>query len=250
MFLLASQPNTRKENATMNKQILESAQSAIIPKEEYDVFTKEIQEKSKRLQETAQKFKIEQLGDAFICEYADKFLNLHILPQGQYTDVPFRMEEYDQKSTVASSGCAILVAKALGHVFNGPSFSVKELATAAVEKGYRGYRKKEDGSWISMGCRHVIFDRFVPSLYGLNVERADSVYTIFEALKAGRIPVLLVSNKVYKDDPVSADSHFIVLLGYKQDKVTVWDSEVAGTIEVPYDRVIPAIRVSWLFAAE
>ena len=93
------------------------------------------------------------------------------------THVPFRMEEYgDTQNTVATSGCGILIAKFLERTYNSKlNVSVEELAKLAVMKGYRGYRKKEDGTYAPMGMKHVFFERFITSLYGFSSNRDKTV---------------------------------------------------------------------------
>lgn len=229
------------------QQILENSLSALFPKEEYDAFNEKTQEKAQKLKESIKYFKKEEITNPYISRRHRYIADLEILPQGKYTNIPFRMEEYDTKSTIASSGCAILVAKCLEKLFKCEEcFSIEELSETAVKKGYRGYKKNEDGTWIPVGCRHVFFDRFIPSVYGLKAQRADCIYTILSSLKEGKIPVLLVSNNAYKGDKASADSHFLVLLGYNKTKFIVWDSDEAKTIAVDHGRIIQGLRVAWV----
>ena len=229
------------------QQILENALCALFPKEEYDIFNAQTQEKAKKLKESAQNFKKEDIINPFISRRLRYLSDSEILPQGQYTNIPFRVEEYDTKSTIASSGCAILVAKCLEKLFKcEESFLIEELSETAVKKGYRGYKKNEDGEWIPMGCRHVFFDRFIPSVYGLEVKRADSIENVLTSLEDDKIPVLLVSNKSYKKDETSIDSHFLILVGYNKNGFFVWDSEEASVIFVEFGRVIDGLKVVWI----
>ena len=229
------------------QQILENSLSALFPKEEYDVFNEKTQEKAQKLKESIKYFKKEEITNPYISRRLRFIADLEILPQGKYTNIPFRMEEYDTKSTIASSGCAILVAKCLEKMFKCEEcFSIEELSETAVKKGYRGYKKNEDGVWIPVGCRHVFFDRFIPSLYKLKVKRADSIKKVLKSLEEDKIPVLLVSNKSYKKDETSADSHFLILMGYNKNGFFVWDSEEAGVIFVEFGRVIDGLKVAWI----
>lgn len=221
--------------------------NADMSKEKYEVFLNEVSEKNKLLAESVKSFNGKIKGKRYL--HCIDFQKLDLKLQKEYTDIPFRNPEYDSKSTVASSGCAIIIAKFIETVFDCiPKFSVEELAQLAVMKGYRGYKKQEDGTYIPTGCKHVFFDRFIPSLYDdLHVERASSIDQIFESLWEYKLPVLLVSNNIYKCDPKNIDSHFVVLLGYEEGKgVTLFDPEQSNYYRKPFEEVIPALRVGWI----
>lgn len=227
------------------EKLLKSTLPANIPKEEYEVMQRKYGEMSRRLEESAKNFKQKNRYPACHC------LNpcaLGMSVQSVYTDVPFRDERFDQKSTVASSGCAILVAQFLGLIFGRKYiYSVEELAKEAVEKGYRGYKKVEN-KYIPTECKHVFFDRFVPSLYeGLCVERAESVQELFDGLSFYRIPVILVKNSIYKNDPENTDSHFLVILGFDEKEIIFFDPEYSTLQRRPYDTIVPAIRTAWQY---
>lgn len=135
--------------------------AADIPKEEYEVFKVEVERKNKRLLESIKNWKPDQKQILINFDLR----KIGIKNQSEYKGVPFRIEEYDHKSTVASSGCAVLVAKFLEAFFEpGTYLSVEQLAKLAIDKGYRGYRKNADGTYTPTGCKHVFFDRFIPSL--------------------------------------------------------------------------------------
>lgn len=226
------------------KNLLKYTLPANIPKEEYETMQKRFGEMSRRLEESAKAFNQKNRYPACHC-LNPQALGMKI--QSAYVDVPFRDERFDQKSTVASSGCAILIAKFLGLIFDRKyQYSVEELAKEAVEKGYRGYKKVED-KYIPTGCKHVFFDRFVPSLYDLCVERVDSVQELFDGLMFYRIPVVLVRNSIYKNDPKNTDSYFLVIMGFDENEVIFFDPEYSTFQRRPYETFVSAIRVAWQY---
>lgn len=217
---------------------------------EYEVFKNTVEKKQKRLLKSLETFKPETRKWVVQFKWSKEELDI----QSSYCNIPFRMEEKgDFTSTVATSGCAILIAKFFEKIlvqrnnFFQNHYSVEELAKLAVENGYRGY-KMENGVWKPTGMKHVFFDRFIPSLYGFEVERASSINCIFESLRECGFPVLLLANSIYKENPHNKDSHFVVVCGYDDQKETflLFDPEYSKQIIVPYSQVIPAIRNAWI----
>lgn len=233
------------QSSMRKEEILKSTLPANIPEAEYKIMAKKFEEKAKRLVESAKNFK--QRNRYFPCHCLNPNA-MGMKLQSSYVDVPFRDERYDQKSTVASSGCAILIAQFIGLIFDSKyHYSVEELAAEAIKKGYRGYKKVGE-EYIPMGCKHVFFDRFVPSLYQhIGVKRAASVQELFDGLRFYHIPVILVRNSIYKKDPENTDSHFLVIMGFDENEVTIFDPEYAIFQKRPYAEVVPAIRVAWQY---
>lgn len=224
---------------------------ADVSEEEYKIFKVAVEKKQKRLLKSIEKFTPHSRKWIIPFKWGiEDGMNV----QSYYTDVPFRMESKgDTETTVATSGCAILIAKFLEICLRQRCgierhYTIEELAELAVDNGYRGYREEEDHTWTPMGTKHVFFDRFIPSLYGFEVERAVSIESIFESLKECGLPVLLLSNTIYKEDPKNTDSHFVVVCGYddQEQKFLLYDPEYPEQIEVPYSRVLPAIRNAWI----
>lgn len=232
-----------KDNSIWDEVLL----PAQMPKDEYDRFIHHVNRCNERLIESARKFDSDVRDQ--VCLSVD-FKRLGLKPQKEYDDIPFRMEECgDGKSTVASSGCAILIAKFLERFFRKEKcFSVEELTKATVSYGYRGYRKNPGGSYTPMGCKHVFFDRFVPALYEINVERADSWEKVMKSIWDNKITVLLVKNSVYKSEPENQDSHFVVLIGYDYKRVILFDPEYNHLIKKSYDEIIPGLKAGWIFS--
>ncbi len=172
--------------------------------------------------------------------------------QQYYTEVPFRDENKDDYiSTVASSGCAILIAKFIERYFAlEKDMLVSELARMAVKYGYRGYKKEADGTWRKMGMMHIWFDKFVPRFYNLKSARLESIKDVEKALLAGELPVLLVKNSVYKNDPENADSHFIVVLGFTKEGYQLYDPEKVEVITYEFEKLHQAIRTGWIISKE
>ena len=114
--------------------------------------------------------------------------------QMSLTGIRFRDESKgDKTSTVATSGCAIIVAKFLERYFDcDKAMKIRKLSEMAVELGYRGYKKQEDGTWKKMGMNHLWFDKFVPRFFGLKSQRIVGINELVGALQEGRVPVLLV----------------------------------------------------------
>lgn len=229
------------------KEIFAKVLSADMPPNEYDEYKMKADRRNKEFVESTKNFVLPNQQIRHCCTGIGD-----LMPQQFYTDVPFRMEEYgDNRSTVASSGCGILIAKFLERIFNNElNISVEELAELAVKKGYRGYRKEKEGSYIPMGIKPVFFERFIPSLYGYSVKRAKSVEELIEAIGDYNFPVLLLSNKIYKGKANSKDSHFVVMVGYNHKEVFVYDPEYKKILYVQSYMVFPGLRAAWIVSDE
>lgn len=189
--------------------------------------------------------------------------------QSKLTKIPFRDEtKGDTTSTVASSGCAIIVAKFLERYFDcDKAMKIRKLAEMAVELGYRGYKKQEDGTWKKIGMNHLWFDKFVPRFFGLKSQRIADINEmvvalqkgrvpvlrerkpgVIEELQEGRVPVLLVKNSIYKQDPENTDSHFVCVLGMDQHGYHLYDPELPELTRCEFERIHNAIRLGWIFS--
>lgn len=170
--------------------------------------------------------------------------------QSKLTKIPFRDEtKGDTTSTVASSGCAIIVAKFLERYFDcNKAMKIRKLAEMAVELGYRGYKKQEDGTWKKMGMNHLWFDKFVPRFFGLKSQRISDINQIMSALDEKIVPVLLVRNSVYKQDLENADSHFVCVMGVDQHGYHIYDPELPELARCEFERIHNAIRLGWIFS--
>lgn len=170
--------------------------------------------------------------------------------QSKLTKIPFRDESKgDKTSTVATSGCAIIVAKFLERYFDcDKSMKIRKLSEMAVELGYRGYKKQEDGTWKKMGMNHLWFDKFVPRFFGLKSQRISDINQIMSALDEKRVPVLLVRKSIYKQDPENTDSHFVCVLGMDQHGYHLYDPELPELTRCEFERIHNAIRLGWIFS--
>lgn len=170
--------------------------------------------------------------------------------QRSLTGIRFRDESKgDKTSTVATSGCAIIVAKFLERYFDcDKAMKIRKLSEMAVELGYRGYKKQEDGTWRKMGMNHLWFDKFVPRFFGLKSQRISDINQIMSALDAGRVPVLLVRNSIYKQEPENTDSHFVCVLGVDQHGYHLYDTEIPEITRCEFERIHESIRLGWIFS--
>lgn len=170
--------------------------------------------------------------------------------QSSLTEIPFRDESKgDLTSNVASSGCAIIVAKFLERYFDSDKrVSIELLAKLAGDFGYRGYKKQEDGTWRKMGMNHLWFDKFVPRYYTLKSQRVSDVTQVLEAIKTRRMPVLLVKNSVYKQEPENKDSHFVCLLGIDKHGYHLYDPESSKIVRCEFERIHKSIRIGWIIS--
>ena len=170
--------------------------------------------------------------------------------QRSLTGIRFRDESKgDKTSTVATSGCAIIVAKFLERYFDcDKAMKIRKLSEMAVELGYRGYKKQEDGTWRKMGMNHLWFDKFVPRFFGLKSQRISDINQIMSALDEKIVPVLLVRNSVYKQNPENTDSHFVCVLGMDQHGYHIYDPELPELARCEFERIHNAIRLGWIFS--
>ena len=170
--------------------------------------------------------------------------------QRSLTGIRFRDESKgDKTSTVATSGCAIIVAKFLERYFDcDKAMKIRKLSEMAVELGYRGYKKQEDGTWKKMGMNHLWFDKFVPRFFGLKSQRISDINQIMSALDEKIVPVLLVRNSVYKQDLENADSHFVCVMGVDQHGYHIYDPELPELARCEFERIHNAIRLGWIFS--
>ena len=170
--------------------------------------------------------------------------------QRSLTGIRFRDESKgDKTSTVATSGCAIIVAKFLERYFDcDKAMKIRKLSEMAVELGYRGYKKQEDGTWRKMGMNHLWFDKFVPRFFGLKSQRISDINQIMSALDEKIVPVLLVRNSVYKQNPENTDSHFVCVLGMDQHGYHLYDPEFPELTRCEFERIHNAIRLGWIFS--
>ncbi len=170
--------------------------------------------------------------------------------QRSLTGIRFRDESKgDKTSTVATSGGAIIVAKFLERYFDcDKAMKIRKLSEMAVELGYRGYKKQEDGTWKKMGMNHLWFDKFVPRFFGLKSQRISDINQIMSALDEKRVPVLLVRKSVYKQDPENADSHFVCVMGVDQHGYHIYDPELPELARCEFERIHNAIRLGWIFS--
>ena len=226
------------------KEIFAKVLPADMPRHEYEVYKKEVERKNKALIEDANNFVLPKQQIIHGCMLPMEDLK----PQRCYTHVPFRMEEYgDTQNTVATSGCGILIAKFLERTYNSKlNVSVEELAKLAVMKGYRGYRKKEDGTYAPMGMKHVFFERFIPSLYGFSSKRAETVQELMDATWDYTCPVLLLANNIYRNDDKNKDSHFVAMLGFTPNSICVFDPEKERPVYVRTEVIFSALRAAWI----
>lgn len=219
---------------------------ADMPERNYNAFMANANWKSMQLRDSIKFFRSTNENRANVD------LNAEYDVQSNYPDVPFRDESKgDFESTVASSGCALLVAKFIGQFFDCTnSLTIQEMAEYAVELGYRGYKQEKDGSWTKTGMKHVFFDRFVPRFYEILSTRIRDIFEVTEAVCTNKLPVLLVKDSGYNDRPKSKESRFIAIVGFDDDKYSylVYDPGCSHIRTVPYGKVNKAIRLGWVFS--
>ena len=155
----------------------------------YEELKKAWQEEAKSLQKSLESWKLEAWkeleGGLLYAATIETAELVESMPwQSSLTEIPFRDESKgDLTSTVASSGCAIVVAKFLEQYFDSDKcVSIELLAELAVDFGYRGYKKQDDGTWRKMGMNHLWFDKFVPRCFTLKSKRVSDVAQVLEAL--------------------------------------------------------------------
>lgn len=141
-----------------------------------------------------------------------------------YGNVPYGLSG----KTLKEAGCAVFTFE---HGLRSRNIQI-ELKTLAYEiqaKGYYLYGK---------GTYHMLFDH-----YGLR--RASDVTEVFDNLQMGKIVTVLVKNSVYYGDS-STESHFVNLVGIKDNKFIVDDSNF-GRKASKIETILEATRVAWLW---
>lgn len=115
----------------------------------YEELKKAWQEEAKSLQKSLESWKLEAWkeleGGLLYAATIETAELVESMPwQSSLTEIPFRDESKgDLTSTVASSGCAIVVAKFLEKYFDSDKcVSIELLAELAVDFGYRGYKSR------------------------------------------------------------------------------------------------------------
>ena len=208
------------------------------------------QEEANSLQESLEAWKEPEGGLLYAATTETAELVKSMPLQSSLTEIPFRDESKgDLTSTVASSGCAIIVARFLERYFDSDKrVSIEQLAKMAVELGYRGYKKQEDGTWRKMGMSHIWFDKFVPRYFTLKSKRVSDLAQVLEALKTRKVPVLLVKNSVYKQDSKNTDSHFVCLLGIDKHGYHLYDPESSKIVRCEFERIHKSIRIGWIIS--
>lgn len=216
----------------------------------YEELKKAWQEEANSLQKSLEEWKKPEGGLLYAATTETAELVKSMPVQSTLTEIPFRDERKgDTTSTVASSGCAIVVAKFLERYFECEKrISIELLAKLAVDFGYRGYKKQEDGTWRKMGMNHLWFDKFVPRYYTLKSQRVSDVTQVLEAIKTRRMPVLLVKNSVYKQEPENKDSHFVCLMGIDKHGYHIYDPESSKIVRCEFERIHKSIRIGWIIS--
>lgn len=230
----------------MEREMLQSSVGADI----YEVLKESWKEEAQSLHQSLEEWKEPEGGLLYAATTETAELVKSMPVQSSLTEIPFRDEsKRDLTSTVASSGCAIIVAKFLERYFDSDKrVSIELLAKLAVEFGYRGYKKQEDGTWRKMGMNHLWFDKFVPRYYTLKSKRVSDINQVLEALKTKKVPVLLVKNSVYKQDPKNTDSHFVCLLGIDKHGYHLYDPESSKIVRCEFERIHKSIRIGWIIS--
>lgn len=212
----------------------------------YDQLKKTWQREAKALADSLQSWERPQKQSIISTKTIEKVKSMPL--QSSLTEVPFRDEEKgDTTSTVATSGCAIVVAKFLERYFDcDKDKSIAQIAEIAVKLGYRGY-KLIDGTWKKMGMSHIWFDKFVPRYYALKSKRISNINEILK-INANSVPVLLVKNSVYKNDEKNSDSHFVCVIGVDTNGYILYDPERDEPVNCEFERIHKAIRIGWVIS--
>lgn len=237
---------------SLDKKIKDKVVSAYIPVSEYAIYAGFTQKQNGRLRESIENFKAPRSQVNHCTEFGQRGLK----PQEEYADVPFRMEKYDSEGTVATAGSAIIIAKFLEQMYRCKvTASIEELAELAVEKGYRGYKREPDGKYISKGCKHIFWERFVSSLYGLETKRALSIRDMLNGLWEHKLSVILLSEKEVeagdnKKEDGESESRFVLLTGYDPKGITFFDPLVCMSVHKEYSEFLPFIRSAWIISEE
>ncbi len=217
-----------------------------MPPQDYEIYKKEVETAQADLQASLANFK------PLSGHYENVDITKSYDTQGRYESIPFRDESKgDFTSTVASSGCGLLVTTFIDYFFCIPmGFDVPKLAKKGVELGYRGYKKMADGTWKKMGLLHAWFDRFVPSYTGLKSTMLHSINEVNEAILNQNLAILLVRCSIYNDTPESTESHFVAIVGSDDDEGVyyLYDPNYENICTVPYYKVNKAVRKGWVLS--
>lgn len=239
----------------------EKVLSAYIPMAEYDIYAGFTKKKQERFMESIKNFK----PPASQVNHCVGSGRSGLKPQEEYDNVPFRDEKYDSTSTVATSGSAIIIAKFLEQIFScDVKLSIEEIAELAVEKGYRGYRINQDGTYKSSGCKHVFWEKFIPSLYRLETKRALSIVDMINGLWDHKLSVILLSDKkvFFEEENEAAEntekeseedmdkeesgSRFVIMTGFAPSGINFFDPVVCKTVYKDYAEILPYMRAAWI----
>lgn len=246
---------------SLSKEVKRKVVSAYIPASEYSIYAGFTRKQNERLRESIKKFKAPKDQVNHCTDFGRKGLR----PQDEYANVPFRMEEYDSESTVATAGSAIIIAKFLEQMYRCQvTASIDELAELAVEKGYRGYKREPDGKYLSKGCKHIFWEKFVSSLYGLETKRALSIKDMLNGLWDRKLSVILLSDKEVDEskkeevkeeenaeqEKVEPKSRFVLMTGYDPKGITFFDPVLCRMVHREYSEVLPFMRSAWIISEE
>ncbi len=232
---------------SLSKAVTKKVLSANISKLEYDIYAGFTKKQDERFLESLKEF----VPPTSRVNHCSEFANIGLKPQSKYTDIPFRAEKYDSTSTVATDGSAIIVAKFLERMYRCEiNASVKELAELAVKKGYRGYKRQADGSYQSKGVRHIFWERFIPSLYGLESKRALSIRDMLNGLWDYRLSVILMSDEPWENEKENIKSRFILLTGFSPEEIVFFDPQKCMANTMKYTTAIPRMRAAWIIWEE
>ncbi len=246
---------------SLDKKIKDKVVSAYIPTTEYAIYAGFTRKQNERLRESIAKFEAPTNQVNHCTEFGRKGLK----PQEEYANVPFRIEKYDSEGTVETAGSAIIIAKFLEQMYKCEvTASIEELAGLAVEKGYRGYQRDLDGKYISKGCKHIFWEKFISSLYGLETKRALSIRDMLNGLWDRKLSVILLSEKEVeetKKEEVKSEentekkeaepaSRFVVMTGYDPTGITFFDPVVCRAVHRKYSEILPFMRSAWIISEE
>lgn len=246
-------------NMSLDKKVKDKVVSAYIPESEYGIYVGFTKKKQERFMESIKNFK----APNNLVNHCIDLGRIGLKPQEEYGDVPFRDEKYDSSSTVATAGSAIIIAKFLEQTFGcEEKLSIEELAELAVAKGYRGYKIGKDGTYESNGCKHIFWEKFISSLYGLESKRALSVRDMLNGLWDYKLSVILLSEgrEVEKkaEDVKAAEcaekaetgSRFVLMTGFNRSGITFFDPVVCRAVHKNYTEILPYMRAAWIIGDE
>lgn len=234
---------------SLGKEVTKKVISAYIPESEYTIYAGFTKKQNERFAESIKNFKAPNNQVNHCVDFGRRGLKT----QEEYTDIPFRMEEYDSEGTVASAGSAIIITKFLEQIFKcNVNASIVELAELAVEKGYRGYKSQPNGTYQSKGVKHVFWEKFIPSLYGLESKRVLSIRDMMNGLWDNKLSVILLSEKACETEGEAEkfESGFVLLTGYSPEGITFFDPRKCDASFMEYADVLPLMRAAWMIWEE